>query len=213
MSTANPFPLPAIITNPVTHTVAANTLFWRVHPSKYAERTFNPGLGNARFSPINDSSGAPIPTMYAGSHISVALMETVYHDVSFGQGLKTYDRSRFGGLVISCITSTRPLCLAKLFGPATRNYPLEHGGLTQSDALHYPSTREWARALHASGPIDGLIWVSRQDSGQMALMLFGDRVSVSDLQIIQPSFPITEHPDASVLLEELAAEMRVILLD
>ncbi|MNU21544.1 RES domain protein [compost metagenome] len=212
LSTANPFQLPPVITNPVTHIVAANTPLWRVHPSKYAELAFNPGLGNARFSPIKDASGNFIPTIYAGSGIGAALMETVYHDVPFGQGLKTYDRSRFGDMVISCISCTRPLRLAKLFGPATRNYPSECGGLTLSDAIHYPSTREWAKALHASGPLDGLIWVSRQHMDQLALMLFGDRVSASDLRIIQRLSPITLHPDASVQLDELATEMGLILL-
>ena len=218
MNMAEPFPLPGIINDPHTYSLKKGTPLWRVHPSQYAEREFNPGKGNARFSPIMDAKGNQIPTIYAGSDIGAAIMETVYHDVPFGQGVKTYDRSRFNGSVISCITSTRDLCLAKLFGPATRNYPSEYGGLTQSDAIHYPSTREWAIALHAcvmsqGAQLDGLIWMSRQHSGQQALMLFGDRVSASDLQIIQPLSPITMHPDASVLLEELAAEMGVVLLD
>lgn len=215
---AEPFPLPGIINNPYTYSLKKGTPLWRVHPSQYAEREFNPGKGNARFSPIKDAKGNQIPTLYAGSDIGAAIMETVYHDVPFGQGVKTYDRSRFNGSVISCITSTRDLCLAKLFGPATRNYPSDYGGLTQSDAIHYPSTREWARALHASVSsngvlLDGLLWSSRQHSDLLALMLFGDRVFASDLQIIQPLSPITVHPDASVLLEELATEMGVILLD
>ncbi len=77
MSTANPFQLPPVITNPVTHIIAANTPLWRVHPSKYPELAFNPGLGNARFSPIKDASGNFIPTLYSGSDIGAALMQTV----------------------------------------------------------------------------------------------------------------------------------------
>ena len=38
----------------------------RVHSEQFTGAQFNPGLkGNARFSPIRTTAGAPIPTIYA----------------------------------------------------------------------------------------------------------------------------------------------------
>lgn len=51
----------------------------RVHLDRYRPDAFNPGLaGNARFSPIRDDAGNPVPTLYAGTTMACALMETVF---------------------------------------------------------------------------------------------------------------------------------------
>lgn len=55
-------------------------LLWRVYPRRYGVDGFNgTSLGNARFSPL-EAAGAIVPTLYAGSTLDVALMETVWHD-------------------------------------------------------------------------------------------------------------------------------------
>jgi hypothetical protein len=41
-----------------------------------------PMKGNARFSPIKDSDGASIPTLYGGTSFDCAVMETLFHDVA-----------------------------------------------------------------------------------------------------------------------------------
>ena len=65
------------------------TVLHRVHQSQYQADQFNPGLrGNARFSPIQDNQGQAIPTLYAGTTLPCALMETVFHDVPHTAGCR-----------------------------------------------------------------------------------------------------------------------------
>lgn len=215
------YPLPTPPVKVVKCTLAMNTPLWRVHSHKYAETEFNPGpgpgpgpspsTGGARFSPIVNADGNNIPTLYAGVSVAAALMETVFHDVPFGLGLKSMPVSRFNGQVISCINPQRDLTLAKLYGPATRYYPDTHGGMTNCNSYHYSHTREWARAIHAADLVDGLIWMSRQHSDQMVLMLFGDRLRASELQITVPATAITSHTVAGKVIKTLAEEMGLIL--
>lgn len=91
---------------------------WRVHHSRFGEAEFNPGVGNARFSPIDNASGQKIKTLYAGVSIDVALMESVFHDVPHSGDLKTFSISKFDGQVLSELTLTKDLLMAKLHGPA-----------------------------------------------------------------------------------------------
>lgn len=72
-------------------------LHW-VHSDQYRADEFNPGLkGNARFSPIQDADGDPIPTVYAAATFDAAAMESVFHDVSHAPGFKHYDKRKLEG--------------------------------------------------------------------------------------------------------------------
>jgi hypothetical protein len=67
---------------------------------------FNPSsLGNARFSPLVSASGDVIPTIYAGTTLDCAMMETIFHDVPFVGGLKSWSKtSHIAGKVHSQLT-------------------------------------------------------------------------------------------------------------
>lgn len=68
----------------------ASQTIHRIHPDEYAPDAFNPGPGgNARFSPIRDAAGNAIPTIYGGTTLECAAMETVFHDVPHAPGLKS----------------------------------------------------------------------------------------------------------------------------
>ena len=85
----------------------------RVHLNLYGSSEFNPGLkGNARFSPIKAASGASIPTLYGGTTFDCAAMETVFHDVPFVPGLKTFEKQKLAGPVYSQVTPRRDLKLS-----------------------------------------------------------------------------------------------------
>jgi len=62
----------------------------RVHHLDYGAVQFNPGpKGNARFSPIADAHGKPIPTLYGGSSFACAAMESAdWRGYRAGQGLR-----------------------------------------------------------------------------------------------------------------------------
>lgn len=82
----------------------AGEIMCRVHHGAYAVDSFNPSpLGNARFSPIRDSAGKVIPTLYAATTPQGALMETVFHDVPYKPGFKRVSISRLEGKLSSTL--------------------------------------------------------------------------------------------------------------
>jgi hypothetical protein len=159
-------------------------LIHRVHLSAYAPDAFNPGAkGNARFSPIQDSSGKNIPTLYGGTTFDCAVMETVFHDVPFIAGLKTFDKAKLADQLYSVLAPQRALVLADLSATALRALGLRRGELIDTEKDQYPGTRKWAEAIHAACPaVEGLCWVSRQDDRARAIVLFGNRISPDDLK-------------------------------
>jgi hypothetical protein len=67
----------------------------RVHDDAYLGDQFNPNsMGNARFSPIHDTDGVVIPTLYAGTTLDCALMETIFHDLPFKTGFKPVSKRK-----------------------------------------------------------------------------------------------------------------------
>ena len=155
----------------------------RVHLDVYAAEAFNPGIkGNARFSPIVNAAGKPIPTLYGGSSFNCAAMETVFHDVPFASGLKTFAKHRLEGQLHSVLATTAALTLADLRNVPLRKLGVERKQLIDTEKDTYGQTRKWAAAIHAQhAHIQGLYWTSRQDDSAMAVMLFGDRIGAGVL--------------------------------
>ncbi|MFD0391679.1 RES family NAD+ phosphorylase [Tistrella bauzanensis] len=164
--------------------------------SPFCNRLFNPGIkGNARFSPIQKETGAPIPTLYGGTTFDCAAMETVFHDVPFASGLKTFNQAKLDQQAYSVLNPLRNLVLADLSSTALRALGLRRSELIDTEKDQYPGTRRWAEAIHTQCPkIEGLCWISRQDDRACAVMLFGDRIATSDLSISTPTHSILEHP-------------------
>jgi hypothetical protein len=183
----------------------------RVHLVRYDAAQFHPGItGNARFSPIQDTSGASIPTLYGGTTFECVVMETLFHDVPFVAGLKTYDKAKLIGHVASQVTPTRDLLLADLSSTALRKLGIKRGQLIDTEKDCYPGTRIWAEAIHAQCPdIDGLCWVSRQDDRARAIVLFGDRVAGAELKPQGSPIRIETDPDAYTSVLTLADRIGV----
>jgi hypothetical protein len=158
-------------------------LIHRIHLDKYSAAAFNPGVaGNARFSPIQDASGTSIPTLYGGTSFDCATMETVFHDVPFAAGLKTFDKAKLLDQAYSTLAPKRALVLADRSATALRSLGIRRNELIDTEKDQYRGTRKWAEAVHAACPnIEGLCWVSRQDDRAQAVVLFGDRISSADL--------------------------------
>lgn len=150
----------------------------RVHLDKYAGDQFNPGLvGNARFSPIKNAAGEPIPTLYGGSSFACAAMESVFHDVPYAPGLKTLDKAKLHGQVHSQLEALEELLLADFSSRALRKFGVARSQLIDTEKDQYPVTRQWAEAVHRDCPeAQGICWTSRQDDGALALIVFGDRL-------------------------------------
>lgn len=191
-------PAPVAVFDPSTFQVdAANvtraaldvkTTLHRIHQDTYGALQFNPGFGNARFSPINDAKGKSIPTIYAGETFECAAMESVFHDVSYAAGLKAYDKARLAGQVHSIVETKARLVLADFGTKALHKLGITRSSLIDTEKYQYPFTRTVAEAIHAQCPdLQGICWTSRQDDQATAYVLFGDRIAARDLQHVGTS--------------------------
>jgi len=189
---------------------------FRVHSERYRATEFNAtAAGDARFSPLIDSSGVVIPTLYAGSTFDCSLMETVFHDVPYVSGPKLHSKAKhILGKAASAIKVTRHLQLIDLTSIALRKLGVSPEELTRTDVSHYSATRAWATVLHEEQQeAEGLIWTSRQDDTALALVLFGDRVRPKTLQPEGDSFPLLladGSPTSEV--QSLAARLDVLII-
>jgi len=168
----------------------------RVHADRFGATQFNPGaVGNARFSPIRNGKSETIPTLYAGTTLDCALLETVFHDVPYTAGFKSVDKARLTGQVHSTIETHSDLTLVDLTTVALRKLGVTRPQLIETEKDRYPQTRAWAEALHREFPeAQGLTWVSRQDDTARAYVLFGDRIPASALKQKGASRDLVDDP-------------------
>lgn len=214
-------PVPAVIDTPTpgkslaitVTTLPAGTDFHRIHDKKYGGTDFHPGgSGNARFSPITDSSSISIPTMYGGSTPDCALMETAFHDVPYTPGLKTVDKNELAKLVHSTVAPTMDLILADLTSTALRKMGITRAQLIETEKNSYHLTRPWAEQIHDQNKsIQGMTWVSRQDDRARAYILFGDRIPTAVLQQKGSSQSVVDphgiYPDVVALAKRIGAKI------
>lgn len=196
----------------VSHmTWPAKVSIHRIHHVQYGGVQFNPGLkGNARFSPIRNAMGEPIPTLYGGSSFACAAMESVFHDVPFSAGYKTWDKNKLDGQVHSRFDAAAGLLLADLGSKALRKLGVQRKALIDTEKDQYPLTRLWAEAIHAQCPqVQGLCWTSRQDDSARAVLLFGDRIDGGALRQVLPSRSLARDAGAYGELLALAEQIGV----
>lgn len=186
----------------------------RIHLVRYAADGFNPGTkGGARFSPIVDASGAAIPTLYGGSTFDCAAMETVFHDVPFASGFKSFDKRKLVGQIHSVLLPGMDLVLADLSNVALRKLGVPRAQLIDTEKDCYPETRKWAEAIHArAAKIQGLCWTSRQDDRALAIILFGDRIAAKTLVPHGSSRALLSDPSAYAGLPLLADRVGVSII-
>lgn len=179
-------------------------VWWRVYPQRYGATGYNDTrMGNARFSPL-EHAGAIVPTIYAGTTVATALMETVLHDVptpSAGFILRLSARTdkRAG--------SFRPaddLVLADFSSVGLRRLGLGRPDVIDSDKPHYPITRQLAQWVYANRPdIQGIVWTSRQHDEERAILLFEPRLAGMQLHVQALDEPIVDGPHLGTLMDLL----------
>src|SRR3954463_9140729 len=146
----------------------------------------NFSAGNAahpgRFQPCTaDRRRTPPPVFYGAGDVDAALSETVFHDVPI-RGSKHLAHAQLVHRLVVALIARRDLLLVDLTSDGPRRRGLTRGELIESDSRSYPQTAAWARALHDHWQrVDGLLWASGQRDTSRALLLFGDRVKVSEL--------------------------------
>lgn len=189
--------------------------FHRVHDAIYKGNEFNPSRkGNARFSPIRDSDGKIIPTLYAGSTVDCALMETIFHDVPFAAGFKPLSINKMVGKVHTVFTPSVDFKLVDLGTIALRRLGVDRAHLIDTTKWHYPETRKWAERFYTQfEDVQGLRWTSRQDDTAQAIILFGTRANSKDPLVSGPSTPLLAGDLASTAVIDLAVRLGVTLVE
>lgn len=196
-------------------TVLAGVVLHRVHLDAYAADQFNRGVaGNARFSPIQDDGGNPIPTLYAGTTMACALMESVFHDVPHGLGFKTLDKAKLERQRHSTIEVLDQLELVDLGSVSLRKLGIQRKQLIDTEKDQYPITRQWAQAIYRQCPrAQGLVWVSRQDDHSKAFVIFGNRVASGTIRQTGESRDLLHAADAYSEVVDMASRIGVHLVD
>jgi hypothetical protein len=189
--------------------------FHRVHDLAFGGSAFNTSTkGNARFSPITDDAGVLIPTLYAGTTLDCALMETIFHDVPFKAGFKPFSKLKMDGKVHSVLLPTADLRLIDLGTVALHKLGVKRTQLIDTTKAHYLATRHWAQTLYTQFPeAQGLRWTSRQDDQAYAVMLFGTRVGPSAIGWAgtSDSLLLDGHAHSSII--DLATRIGVTLVN
>ncbi len=198
--------------DPLIHVWEQGRPLLRCHDSRFGATELNPGLGGGRFHPLVAASGNDsVPTLYGSDTHDGALSETVFHNVPIrgaGRGIR---QATLRSLMISTLAVHRDLHLAQLHGHGLGRLGLTRGELIDCEAHRYSRTRRWAEALHrCPARPDGLIWVSRQHDTSMAIVLFGDRLERTELEIVEPPLPIAWGPGLEQV--QRAAEEAGILI-
>ncbi|EPT9140726.1 RES family NAD+ phosphorylase [Klebsiella michiganensis] len=207
-------PAPPVTLHVTLTELPQGNLLHRVHQNQYRADQFNPGVqGNARFSPILDDKGNPIPTLYAGTTMDCALMETIFHDISHTAGFKSFDSGKLGGQVHSILKIAQPLQLVDLASVPLRKLGVTRKQLIDTEKDQYPATRRWAEAIYQQYPqVQGLSWISRQDDSARAVVLFGDRITQSALRSNDTSRSLLEDGDAYDAVLDLAERIGVSVI-
>lgn len=188
---------------------AAGKPIYRIHSSQFSATQFNPGLGNARFSPMRNG----VSTLYGGVSCGVAIMETLFHDLPVDSAGLPFDCARLKGKVFSIITPDVDLNLVDLNPKTLRKMGVKRSELLDSLPDQYPYTQEYSLAIYSAYPeAHGLQWSSRQH-GDTALMLFGDRITSDEFSVALESESLL---DSATILNTIGIEAKqlgIILLE
>lgn len=147
---------------PVT-TIDAGTTWNRVYDSRFGHMEFNPGFGNARFSPFDSAvDGKRIATIYLAGTMEAALLEGALRDVDL-VGVPEADEESFQGLLHIELTPQESFTVVDLRDRQLAALGLGREAVSSSASQHYPCTRTIAKAIHGSMPdAGGILWHSRQ---------------------------------------------------
>lgn len=172
---------------PCRSVLPACTQLYRVHRRDRAPLEFSPAVadtlyGGGRFDP---TSGDEYPYLYAAFSARTALAEVLLRGLPFNdRGTRILPRAAVRERRLSSIELTTEVTLLALTTSAELAAVSQDEWLIHSEAAAYPQTRGWATWLRRQAPwAQGLVWPSKRDVGEKAVLLFGDRCPPSDLRL------------------------------
>ncbi|MFJ1546092.1 RES family NAD+ phosphorylase [Streptomyces sp. NPDC088246] len=173
------FPMIDLVLCPNFHTIPAGTQLWRVHQSKYAPDGFNPKLSDIHFGGgrFEGTVLDPYHYLYLADTPVTALAESVLRSLPFAHPLEMRDIPyvTVHGRSLSCLRTRYDLTLVSLIKGTDLAAVRQHSTLLE-DESNYATARRWSSEIRAQAPdAQGLIWDSRRNRSEHALVLYHDR--------------------------------------
>jgi hypothetical protein len=179
--------------------------WYRVHSKDYPALSFNPSLiSNARFSPFPGNDGTVVASLYAGSSVKAALMETVFHEVPAPSAKAILLERNIieRKWVRTDIASTQPLSLVDLTSVGLRRIGLSRQDVIDTNSDRYPITQGFARELYQHFPhAHGICWVSRLYDEGTCIVLYEDRIEDGTLVQTSSHLSVLADPTMSEILD------------
>jgi hypothetical protein len=195
---------------PCRYVLPAGTQLYRVHRQKRPAVEFSPVVahmlyGGGRFDPVSEDK---YPYLYAAFSVRTALAEVLLRSLPFNdRGARLLPRAAVKERRLSSVTLTTDITLIGLTTSAELAAIGQDEWLIHADSSAYPQTRDWSRWLrHQASWAQGLVWPSKRDVGEKAVILFGDRCQPGDLRPGgEPPVDLDDHLGYKWLNEMLAS--------
>jgi len=180
------FPMTPLELRPNRHVIPAGTELWRVHSTKYVPNEFNPKLADPfEFKDGSRFDGTlldPYHCLYLADTATTALAESVLRSRPFepSAGMRLIPYAAVWRRSLSVLRTTCELNLVSLIEAPDLAAVCQDSTLLE-DERNYVQARRWASEIRAQVPdAMGLIWQSRHNRPQRALVLFHDRFGHGD---------------------------------
>lgn len=184
--------------DPLIETIPRGATLLRIYPRSRGPLGFNPKTTAARFRPVVDDRGTPIPTAYLATDVETAIAEGVLRGVSRlaeGAYRRRLYRMELDELELITLRVRRRLRVVRLHGPGLTRLGLLREHLIDTPESDHAYTARWAKALHGTGARPhGLCWTSRQNDSGRALMLWQTRVPPDALKIDADAIALDREP-------------------
>lgn len=146
--------------------------------------SFNLGWGETRFAPPLDASGGSLHTYYAASTPECAFMESVLHDVPLAPP-GHFEVDRLVHYRLATLKLRADLKAVSFHTPYLSKLNLNRGQLIDSLPAYYKLTRVWAQAAYLQVPgAHALTYCSRKDDSARCIMLFGQRLTLPQFDVV-----------------------------
>lgn len=171
------FPMAQGELHPNHKVIPAGTELWRVHKSKYGPGQFNPTLADLHFGGgrFDGTLLDPYHSLYVADNALTALAESVLRSVPWNGERRVIPYATVHGRSLSVLRTTCELRVVSLIKEVDLAAVRRTADLLD-DERSYAKARRWSSEIRAHAPdAVGLVWQSRRNRPEDAIVLFHDR--------------------------------------